>query len=407
MMPRMTMAGRLLAAGHGMLRGFLRWRHMAVGQRTWLMLVAAAWGVLVLPGTAAAQTLREIGEWVLACDNTDRCSMLNVGTPMHWRALAGSSQGFSRLCIHRDAATQSLPSIHLTLRERPAPNPRMPRLLRITGSNAAPGDIALLRRASTHWEVPATTLTALRDQAEAMILAPDGCLVERLSLAGIDTALALMDAVQNRLGSPTALRPETPPPLADARRAPAPATLVTAPLPLLRPDHPMASSALALRQAACGAAGPDDSTGYRIIGDRVRPDRVLWATRCDTPDGQARSLFVIENADGSSAPVEFPGRAAPDAAPGVIAATLDPERGLLREQWQSPVPPAPGMACTGARLWGWTGRGFELAEERQSLRCAGEPGHWLARSFARSLVTPALPGIPVAAAAFSTPCEGP
>ncbi len=131
------------------------------------------------------------------------------------------------------------------------------------------------------------------------------------------------------------------------------------------------------------------------------------ATRCDTPDGQARSLFVIENADGSSAPVEFPGRMASDAGPGVIAATLDPERGLLREQWQSRVLPPPGTACTGARLWGWTGHGFELAEERQSLRCAGEPGHWLARSFARSLVTPAAPGIPAAAAAFSTSCEGP
>lgn len=355
---------------------------------------------------ARASVLRGIGEWVVACDNLGRCSVLNVGPSAQQRRPSSPASGLSRICVHREPGPGTVPTIHVTLREFLPREPsagRQPRLLRMVGPGGASSEVPLTHRGSEHWEVPSIfvpgVVAALVDGGEIHVVTRAGGLVERIATEGFHAAMALTD--DNR-GQPSGVSPVDRG--GDAR----PEALVTATLPPLPPGQAPSATALALRRAACGTPGFDATTGYRLLGDRTRFDRSLWVTPCDRTNGPPRSFFVIENHDGASAPVVFPGR--DGAAASTVTGMIDfpqfaPERGLLREAWYAPVVPPSGEACVIERLWGWTGRAFELAEERRSLACIGSGTIWRAITFARSLVTATSAGEPALAASFATPCE--
>ncbi len=340
--------------------------------------------------TAGAQpfTLRAFDEWVVACDNIGRCSMLNMGPAAQARALAAPATSPARICIHQLPAPRRDQTIHVTTGS-PGPSTGVhARYLRIAGPADTSPDIPLLRRSARDWQVPPRfvpeIISALLDGGQALLLAPGGQVMERIAIDGINDAMGVAGDWQQR------------------HNIAALEGVLAAPLPPLPAGRTPSAQTLALGAAACGAAGPDAWTGHGLIGDRTRPDRMLWTMRCDMPNS---AYFVIENQDGSSAPVPFAGRDQADAQDGMIPhAEFEPEVGLLREAWHATTPPPSGEACMVQRLWGWTGRSFERIWERRSLSCMGSGAVWLAVTYARPFAMPALGSVPPAASAFSTPC---
>lgn len=347
---------------------------------------------LVCAASAGAQpfTLRAFDEWVVACDNIGRCSLLNMGPLAQARARAAPATSPARICIHHPPGPGRDTTIHLTL-GRPGPPAGAPqRFLRIAGPAGTSPDIPLVSRSRRDWQVPPRfvpdIIAALLDGGEALLLAPGGQVLERIAIDGINDAMDISEAW--RLRDDVASQDG----------------VLTAPLRPLPPGRAPSAQTLALGAAACGA-GPDAWTGHGLIGDRTRPDRVLWVARCDMPPGTSDAYFVIENQDGSSAPVAFPGRDPADMRDGVIDnAEFEPEVGLLREFWHATTPPQSGEACMVQRLWGWSGRAFERLSERRSLSCMGSGAVWLAVTYARPFGIPALGAVPPAASAFMTPC---
>ncbi len=371
-------------------------------------------GILVACGPASALTLREIGEWVVSCDNHATCSLVNASQLSQLRVAQPSPFGMSRICIQRRAEPDARPQVFVTLRTL---RPNLPgatqddRLLRIVGA-ASPGqDIAMIARGPDHWQVPAPMVDSLMgnvsDDAHLHVVTRSGAVVERLSVQGIGEALSMIDHAQARSGTVSALRekgsaaPPSPPPTLATR------AVVTAPLPKLPATLAPSPEALRLRRAVCGSPGLDPTVGYRLLGDRQRPDRTLWVTPCNSEQGLPRAYLVIENHDGSARPVDLPGSQPerPSGTAGLVTLPdFDAQTGRLRELWREPVPPGADTPCLIQRLWGWTGRSFELAEERRSLSCAGTiTGYW-ATTYTRPLVTPARDGVPATAASFQPPC---
>jgi hypothetical protein len=388
--------------------------HRALGARRRMLLTLAAGTIWFGLMPATAHTLDEIGEWVVACDNAATCSLVNAARQTQLRLAQPSPFGMSRICIHRRAGPDAAAQVFITLRTL-APKDlsahREPKRIRVVGSRSAPADIAMDHRGAEHWQVPAEAapalLAAVEDGGQLHVLAPDGTVIERLSVEGIDRALATTDKVQGRSSTVTALREAGDAP---ASRVPAPVpppALVTAPLARLMPAPAPSPAAVRLRQEACGAPGFDQTTGFRLLGDQRRADRILWASPCESRQGLRQALFVIENADGTAEPVAFPGSdpERPTGRQGLVAITnVDDARGLVQELWREPVASAAGKSCFIQRLWGWNGRAFELAEERRSLTCAGiVSGHW-PTTHSRTLITPASSGQAVSASSFRPPC---
>lgn len=374
-------------------------------------------GALVLTSLgASAFTLTEIGEWVVSCDNAATCSLVNASQLAQKRVSQPSPFGMSRICIHRRGGVKDGAEIFVTLAGHMPKNfakQQEERYFRVVGGKKALPNVALRFLGTEHWEVPADQASQLLattdDNAQLHVVARDGVVIERLSVHGIDKALSTIDQAQHRAGTATALRkfdgmlvlPGSTPARSE------PPALVTAPLTKLAPAPSPSSEAVRLQQHACGAPGLDRTIGYRLLGDQQRADRILWVTPCDPKPGLRRDFFVIENADGTALPVEFPGTSPgrPTGQPGLLSTPhLDTERGLVREQWIAPVPPAADEACAINRVWGWNGRTFELAEERRSLSCAGIVSGYWAKTYTRSLITPAPEGMAANAAPFQPPC---
>jgi hypothetical protein len=370
--------------------------------------------VLVAKAPAAALSLQEVGEWVVACDNLASCSLVNASHLTQIRVAQPSPFGMSRICIHRRGGPADEAQIFVTLPHRGPKNHAAQqdgRLLRLEGAHAAQPDVVLRHRSAEHWQVPAAQtgqlLAALDQNTRLHVMARDGTVIERLSVAGIDQALAMVDQAQLRAGTVTALRATGSAPASAVPARPPIPTLVTAPLPRLAPGRQPSAASQRLRREACGAPGLDATVGYRLLGDQHRADRTLWVTPCDPKPGLRRDLFVIENADGSAAPVAFPGflPVRPTGQEGMLATPrFDPATGIVREQWLAPAMPDKGEACAIQRQWGWTGQTFELAEERRTLSCAGIVSGYWPRTYTRPLITPAADGAAATATPFQPPC---
>ena len=360
--------------------------------------LAAAIGLAVTACGVApsfAQSASEAGAWVVACDNADRCASLNV------RAATTGPAEPSRVCFYRDPSQGEAPTIHLTLADPVAARAngatRASRFLRIAGPAQTTRPFPLVERAAQRWEVPAAFVPAviseLLDGGEAELLDAGGRVLERLAMEGIDEALRMVEETTARS--------------AGTDRPAAPESVVTAPLPRVGAATMPSPAVLDLRRATCGAARGDPLVGYRLIGDASSPDRTLWVTACAAADGRPRALFVVETRDGSATAMDFDRRDGGDPASGaglVDFPEFEPGRGLLRETWHAPARAATGGACIVERLRGWTGRSFELIQERRSFACADSRAFWLAITYQRPHATPATHAFP-AAAAFATPCE--
>lgn len=363
---------------------------------------------------ASAFTLKETGEWVVSCDNGGTCSLVNASQLTQLRVAQPSPFGMSRICIQRRAEPDARPQVFVTLRTL-RPNllraTQDDRLLRIVGAAPAVPDVAMTSRGSDHWQVPVPMVDALlgnlSDDTQLHVVTRAGAVLERLSVQGIGKALSMIDRAQARSGTVSALREKGSEAPASLPPTLASQALVTAPFPKLPATIAPSPDALRLRRALCGSPGLDPTVGYRLPGDRQRPDRILWVTPCNSQQGLPRAYFVIEHGDGSARPVDFPG-AQPERPSGhaglLTFPEFDAETGRVRELWREPVPPGADTPCLIQRLWGWTGRSFELAEERRSLSCAGTiTGYW-AKTYTRPLVAPAREGVPATAASFRPPC---
>lgn len=375
-----------------------------------LPILASALG----PVSAQAYTLKESGEWVVSCDNTATCSLVNASQLTQIRVAQPSPFGMSRVCIHRRAGPEAAVRIFVTLRTIAPRNlsaPREPRMVRVVGGGPTQSDIALEYRGAEHWEVPQDAadklLASWTENGQLQVTSRDGIVIERLPVDGLSQALTTVDKAQGRAGTITALREKGSRQASSVPARRPERALVTAPLPKLTTATQPSPDALRLRQATCGMPALDATEGYRLLGDRIRPDRILWVTSCVSPEGKRRAYFVIQNEDGKAAPVSFPGSQPerPTGQAGLLATPeLDAQSGMVLETWRGAVPTAVGNDCAIQRRWGWNGQAFELAEERRSRTCVGVVTGFWPRTFTRALMTPAADAMPVMASSFQPPC---
>ncbi|MBS7456234.1 DUF1176 domain-containing protein [Coralloluteibacterium stylophorae] len=337
---------------------------MPVASRAAALLLACA---AAAPAAAAEPVYRSFGDWVVGCDNTRRCELLNLGSDTAW--------GLD-LTLALDAGPDAAPELALATEDVLEGRLWLDGVL-LPQDTIAPGPAAVLRGdAALH------LVDAIRDGSR--LATGPGPEAPAASLAGLSAALLLVDEVQGRLGTRTAL----------LRRGTAPAAQVPAAPPL--PPAP--------RAAAAAPPLDESEAGGLVAAVREASATDLEAEGCFVDAGEAWDQAVALDADGvlvllecwrgayqgSSVIYRVP-RAAPDAARRVVlelplpATTADRRVDAFTSAGYDPatatlshVARGRGLAdCGIAAHWIFDGDAFRLASLAYLDRCGRvEPGAW-------------------------------
>jgi Protein of unknown function (DUF1176) len=321
----------------------------------------------VLTAPASAQ-VKQIRDWLAACDNTRACSAFALKD-------AGT---FAYLRIDRDGAPAAAPRITVVI--------DMAKGRRVTLAFDDPGLDGLPKQAIapvgndelTKVEVAAIEpfLAALR-KATKIVVKPaepkgDDDPIE-ISLSGASAALLWIDEQQKRLGTVTALvrrgdKPESavpPPPAAPA--------VTAAKAAGAKPPKAIPPALLAKGKSICGADDPKPEAGEP---DRLSGNLVLYRFNCRAMSGayNAWSGLMIAPRDKPDAARVVrlpypPGEAAIDgiAKHLVVNAGFNEETMTLSMFGKSRGP----GDCGTSGEWVWDGTEFRLAAFRSMPKCAG------------------------------------
>ena len=306
----------------------------------------------------------QFGRWLVACDNTRNCVA---------RGFDEVTQ--AQLDLTRPAGSAA-PTLTLS-----AANPIDPSTLRLDGTP--------LTLAAPAWSKDATALStsdpaaidafvaAVRD-AHAITLDPEPSKADdaprSIPLDGLLAALLLVDAVQGRPGTPTALvaakAPAAPPAAPPVPRAP----VWTKPPPLTGAQA--ASLSRQARELHSPAFDPcevhDLPTVYALDASQA-----LAIRPCYMAAYQGSSVVAVLPRDGGPGkPVKLILPGAPDGAtdgPDMVDPEFDPATGTL-----TTVSKGRGMGdCGSSETWVWSGGAFRLKSLSYQDQCGGtEPGDW-------------------------------
>lgn len=356
----MTVAWRLMACLYAVV--------MPVAERP---AAAAGWPA----GTAVSPIYREIGDWLLGCDNSRRCVARYV--PEDDGALqAGDDGEMFGMTIVREEGPIGLQ-------------------IRLTGVGSLRPDAMLVdgRPAPTvAWvesadHVDATSvgdaaLRFLRGIAAAHELTvPARKLRQSVSLKGLTAVLLAMDEAQGRLGNRSAIVRSGPRPSGSTPRI--------APLPVIavRRSSEMPSGAAfaaAVRRGQSALLKAHECDMDPGIGDDaylLATGRALVVIGCGRFAYQTSSLaFVADAGNARSArllvlpqPPIVDQPSEPNSAGEYVELVFDPARSTLAE-----FSKGRGMADCGSRTeWVYDGAAFRLATFEWQQRCGGERDMWL------------------------------
>ncbi len=326
-------------------------------------LLAAMTVLMAAAAPPPVPVYRQFGRWIVACDNTRACVARGFDEVTRAQLDLASPAGSAPATLTLSAADAFDVAV-LRLDGKPLPLPALAWSKdKDTASTSDPAAIgafvALVRGAH------AITLDA----------APPGDDASRtIPLDGFTAALLLLDAVQGRPGTPTALVagrgtaavPPAPP-------VP-PAPRWTAPPPLSGPEK-----ASLLRRAAHLSSPEFDPCEVRQPPAVFALDAAsaLAVRPCYMAAYQGSSVVaVLPRAGGPDRPVELVLPGVPDKAtdgPDMVDPEFDPATGTL-----STVAKGRGLAdCGSSEAWVWSGGAFRLKALAYQDQCGGtEPGDW-------------------------------
>lgn len=355
-------------------------------------LAAASDGIALTNRNAPPDALDEgqfhrVENWIVTCTNDLACTV-TLDSPlfaMHLRRAAGPA-GALHIAFVLTAALGPEASLHQRRAEDPPVTPH-PAVWLDETPLGDDDDPLLPLRASPRlydgwpaWEVPALRLDdvlALLIKAKMIAIGHDETAPKhRVPLAGLAKALGIVDEIQGRSGTETALTHRGPAP---TRRVP-PAPLVATRAALLQQEPGRAiaarpsAGALSLWRSLC----PESATEAPLAPVSTQTDQgaEIWLLPCGTREfGPLFTAIHTQNGLSSALLDGFDLRSGTPPEPLRIAypvlAALPANRGDNRP---SPRPLAliseTGTPCPSRHIWVWTDQGFAHHQSFQSPRCA-------------------------------------
>lgn len=332
---------------------------------------AAALLSLSLVAAAPAPSVpvyRTFGRWLVSCDNTRSCEARGFGegsrTDLRLLRAAGDARASLMLsaaetpldpaAIHIDGATVALPAW-------------------IAGAGDPNNPAAL----STDDPAALAAFIAAARNGHVLQLGPPGPDVDTVPLDGFTAALLLVDAVQGRPGTPTALvAPAGDGTVPPAPRLPDPPAWQAAPPLTAAEKRTLPARARALPSPA---DSPCDETEAPEV-DPLDATRAIAIRLCERFAYQSGSLVYVlpRRGTGPAVPVvlQLPGLpkdlSSPDG-PEMVEPTFDPATGRL-----SMAAKGRGLAdCGQAATWVWSDGRFQLISASYQDQCGGSaPGDW-------------------------------
>ncbi|MCQ8242270.1 DUF1176 domain-containing protein [Rhizosaccharibacter radicis] len=354
------------------------------------------------PPLQAVPVYREFGDWIVGCDETRRC-MAKLAPDDDRSAPLDQAH----LTIWMDPGPQAEPELVFGAAP-PDDDARgialLPLRLRLDGV-ALPSDAAWEDAGSgeirLRGEAARALLGRVRDGSAVTVAPADGH-GATLSLQGLAATLLLVDAVQGRVGTVSALGQPGPgsaaglaPPVLEPvlRAAPVPPPLVGG-ADLVRTVARIAAPAR--RAAGCDTAGNGDASWAQPLTGA----EALVALACDSGAYQTGFLLfrVPRNRPAGAVPLRLP--VPPLAGLGsdtdgggtLMGASFDPARGVLSSRSVGR-----GLGDCGEQLdWVFDGRRFQLAFRAAQERCGGNTAEW--PILLRSLIVAPKAAAPKAAA---------
>lgn len=318
---------------------------------------------------------REIGDWLVACDNTRECVAKYVlgdhdGDTNPYDEDAG-------IVITRGAGpaggltvdvTSGASFDPITIRIDDAMPHRRPTWDRFDEN----------RRASIDNDEALSFVREMRD-AKAVSWSGNGH-ASRVSLRGLAAILIAMDEAQGRIGNPSALGRSGPRP-ATATRPPVLPPIVTRgpmPSPLAKPEA-LARNVRRLQGRALAAHDCDREAGVSDSADPLDAFSAIVLLGCGRFAYQTSVLaFIVARVDPSKARLLVlpdPLSADPpdqESRGEYVEGSYDPTSGIFGQYAKGR-----GMAdCGSAQEWTYDGTGFRLSSYTLQQRCGGGPGDW-------------------------------
>ncbi len=339
----------------------------------------AAFALAAFPGVTTAQTVlpvyREIGDWLIACDNTRDCVVRQVHDPS--RALADGEAEDVGIDIARKAGPNG--AIEVQIRAERWLDPA-----RLHSSEQLPLARLPWRRSSDGQDAtlsgePARRFVRAAVNAPRLMLTSRG--VSHVSLRGLAAVLLVMDEAQGRIGSVGALvRPGSASPGAVPPPAQAPLVRVAPAAPPLARAKAFAASirrlhAKVLAEHECDRDPGGDDAAYPLTATDA-----IVVIGCGRFAYQTSVLVFRAPRDRSAAAtllrLPHPPVAPPtdnESAGEYVEGRYDPATQTFSEMAKGR-----GTAdCGRATEWTFDGKLFHLSVFRWQNRCGGVlPGDW-------------------------------
>ncbi len=335
--------------------------------------------VTACSGTVTAQKVRpvyrEIGDWLIACDNTRDCLARHAPDPARERAeVEPENIGID---IDRKAGPNGAVTVRIWAERRLNP-------AGFHASGAAPLS-HLPWRLSDDWQGarlsgdPAHRFIRAIVAAPWLVLGPTD--TSRLSLRGLAAVLLAMDEAQGRVGNASALmRPGPAPASATPPSAPLPVIRAGPPAPALKNPRMLLAAVRKLHSGTFAAHECDREPDGEDAAYPLTTSDAIVVLGCSRYAYQTSVLVFRTPRDRPAAAVllKLPDPpAAPPAdgnSPGeYIEGAYDSDTRIFRE-----FAKGRGMAdCGSATEWTFDGRTFRVSAFRWQARCGGTmPGDW-------------------------------
>ena len=322
--------------------------------------------ILLLPAAApppAVPIYRQFGRWLVACDNTRACVARGFDEVTRAQLDLVRPAGEARPTLVLSAADAfDVAALRLDGKPLPLPDPAWSK----STDNVSTDDPAAI----------AAFVTIARD-AHAITLdqAPSGDDAARtIPLDGFTAALLLMDAVQGRVGTATALVAARGP-AATPQALPVPLSPRWTPSPpLTGPERAkLVQRASRLQSPAFGSCDVHEPPAVFALD----AGNALAIRPCYMAAYQGSSVVaVLPRSGGPDRPVKLALPGLPDAAtdgPDMVDPEFDPAAGTL-----STTSKGRGLAdCGSSESWVWSRGEFRLKALNYQGQCGGtEPGDW-------------------------------
>jgi hypothetical protein len=332
-------------------------------------------------GPASAQQMKELRDWVAACDNTRTCTAYGFDT---------DPGGYAYVRLTRAGAANATLTVTIAVNVQEGSkfklsfdDPALGGLPAEAVAGEGNNDDDLKRLVIADPRTVETLVASLRKAKKLIVTridapgatASDPATTE-ISLAGVVAAMLWIDDQQKRVGTVTALVKPGDKPATTIPAPPAPPVVTAAKIPPGPKPDKAPAAVIAKARAIC----EDKSITEYEDATRLAVDQVMYWFPCKEKSGAYNYLYalIIDQRGKPPREVEFKlPREMAASADGGVEINMNP--GFDEStQTLSLFNKGRGMAdCGQSSEWAWDGRGFRLLSSKQMPTCKGvAPGDW-------------------------------